>query len=127
MPIKAGEAIIARGGFHMEVGGPASTPHVILSTKPPQLGVRPCADIMMESAAAIFKERTVGIVLTGMGSDGTRGAQTIRSAGGIVIAEDRSTCVVYGMPKSVADAGLADRIVPLNDVANEMTKILNKH
>jgi two-component system chemotaxis response regulator CheB len=123
MPLKPAQAILARGGMHMEVAGSDEKAHIVLADKPPELGVKPNANIMMQSAARIFKERTVGVVLTGMGSDGTLGAQAIKSGGGVVIAEDQLSCVVYGMPKSVIDAGLADKVVPLAQVAREMERL----
>ncbi|MDD5773904.1 MAG: chemotaxis response regulator protein-glutamate methylesterase [bacterium] len=124
MPIKPAQVIIARGGIHMEVEGGENNPHVILSDKPAQLGVKPCANIMMGSVAKNFKQKTVGIILTGMGTDGTFGAQAIKTAGGMVLAEDKSSCIVYGMPRSVVEAGLADRIVPLHLMAREMEKLV---
>lgn len=124
MPVKPAQVIIAKGGRHMEIAGKPECPHIILNDNPPKLGVRPCADIMMESAARIFGNKTVGVILTGMGSDGTLGSQAIKSAGGQIIAEAKSSCVVYGMPKSVVEAGLADKVVSLNAVAGEMEKLV---
>ncbi len=124
MPILPAQVIIARGGMHMKVSGSPQDPHVILSDGLPQLGVRPNANIMMQSAAAVFKEKTVGVVLTGMGSDGTEGAGAIKSAGGIVLAEDPSSCVVYGMPRSAAEAGFVDKVVVLRKMAEEMEKLV---
>lgn len=124
MPVIPAQVIIARGGKHMEVIGNESSPHIKLSEAPPKLGVRPCADLMMSSVAKIFREKTVGIVLTGMGSDGTNGAHDIKANGGIVIAEAESSCVIYGMPKSVVDYGYADKIIQLNDISAEMEKLV---
>ena len=124
MPIRPAHVIIARGGLHMEVAGSENSPYVVLSDKPPQMGLRPCANLMMESASMIFKRKTIGVVLTGMGLDGTLGAQSIKSNGGTVLAEDKSSCVVYGMPKSVSEAGLADKIVKLSDMAKEMEELV---
>lgn len=124
MLIKPGKVILARGGSHMEVKGKKNEAYVALNKKPPQLGVRPSANLLMQTASKIFKEKTVGIILSGMGSDGTLGSQAIKSSGGIVLTEDEASCVVYGMPKSVVDAGLADRIVPLKDLAKEMEKLV---
>lgn len=126
MPIKPAQVIIARGGMHMEVSGKPARPFITLNNNPPRHGVRPCADMMMASAANVFKEKTVGVVLTGMGSDGTLGAQAIKSAGGKVMAEDKFSCVVYGMPKSVIEGGLADKVAPLDSIAEEMEKMVSK-
>lgn len=124
MPIEPAHVILAQGGIHMVVGGSIEKPVVKLVDKPTQLGVKPCANLMMSSAAEVFGKRVVGIVLTGMGSDGTLGAQAIKSKGGRIIAEHESSCVVYGMPKSVIDAGLADSVVPICGIAEEMEKFL---
>lgn len=124
MPIKPAQVIIAKGGLHMEVVGDIRSAYITLTERPVQMGLRPCADFMMKTAADTFKEKVVGVVLTGMGSDGTIGSQAIKSKGGIIIAEDKSSCVVYGMPKSVADAGLVDKILPLHKIAEEMEKLV---
>jgi two-component system chemotaxis response regulator CheB len=79
----------------------------------------------MESAAEYHGSAVIGVVLTGMGSDGTEGAGQIKAAGGRVIAEHESTSVVYGMPRSVVEAGLADRVVPLPEVALTLMELIN--
>ncbi|HPZ54656.1 MAG: chemotaxis response regulator protein-glutamate methylesterase [Bacillota bacterium] len=112
--IEPGVALVAPGGYHMVVNRDKA---VSLDTSPYVHGVRPAVDVTMESAARVFGNRCLGVVLTGMGTDGTRGASLIRRAGGKVIAQDEMTSVVYGMPRSVAQAGLADRILPIGDVA----------
>jgi two-component system chemotaxis response regulator CheB len=78
----------------------------------------------MESAAENYGERVIGVVLTGMGLDGTRGAGHIKAAGGRVVAEHKSTCVVYGMPRGVTEADLADVVVPLPEVASTLVKMV---
>lgn len=95
---------------------------VRLDDSPPECGVRPSINVTMESVVESYGSSTIGVVLTGMGTDGTRGAGLIRSAGGEVIAEDASSCVVYGMPKSVAEAGYADVMVPITRIAEEISK-----
>ena len=118
-----GVAYVARGGFHLIVG----TGGVLsLNQDPPVCGVRPSVDVTMISAAQIFGEGVLGVVMTGMGSDGTHGARQVKIRGGRVLAEDESTCVVWGMPKSVADAGLADRIVPLPRIAQTILETLQE-
>jgi two-component system chemotaxis response regulator CheB len=66
------------------------------------------------------------VILTGMGCDGTQGAAMIKAGGGMILAEDESTCIVYGMPRSVAEAGLVDKVVPLNKVVSEITDTCKK-
>ncbi len=124
MILHAGEAVVARGGSHMEISGTLQTPVITLSDAPPVFGLRPCADFTMKSAAASFADAVVGIVLTGMGSDGTLGSSAIKSAGGIVIAQDETSSVIYGMPKSVVSANLADKVLPLGGIAQEIQRIL---
>lgn len=126
MPIKPAQVILAKGGLHMEVAGTKDAPRIKLSDAPPQMGVRPCADVMMASAARIFGDKTVGVVLTGMGSDGTKGCRSIKEHGGYVIAEDKTSCIIYGMPKSVVDAGLADKISPLSSIVDSMEQLVKK-
>lgn len=88
-----------------------------------ECGVRPSANPTMESVANVYGSGTLGVVLTGMGSDGSRGAALIKSAGGEIIAEHESTCIIYGMPRSVVEAGYADRVVPLQRIAAEITRM----
>lgn len=120
LKVTPGRVLIAPGGVHMVV---SKTGTIRLNLDDPECGVRPAANPMMESAAAKYGADTLGVVLTGMGSDGTRGAGLIKKAGGMVIAEDESTCVIYGMPRSVAQAGFVDSVVPLPDVASEVARL----
>ena len=117
--LSAGRVLVAPGGVHMRV---ASNGSIRINLDERECGVRPSANPTMESAASFYGAATVGVVMTGMGSDGTRGAALIKEAGGTVIAEDESTCVVYGMPKSVVDEGYADRTTPLPRIAAEIAR-----
>lgn len=95
-----------------------------LDNGPKRNHVRPAVDVTMESAVESFGANTIGVVLTGMGSDGTAGAECIKAAGGRVIAEHKSSCVIYGMPRSVVEAGLADDTVPLRRIASKIVKLV---
>ena len=117
--ITSGKVYVAPGGVHMVVTRAGS---IRLNLDEPECSVRPSANTTMESAVSAYGDGTLGVVLTGMGSDGTRGAGLIKKAGGEIIAENESTCVVYGMPKSVVQAGYADRIVPLPLIASEIAQ-----
>lgn len=119
--LEAGLALVAPGGFHLTFNehGQAA-----LNQNPPVHGVRPAIDVTMASLVQRFGAALVGVVLTGMGSDGARGAQIIRGAGGYVITEDESSCVVWGMPRCVAEAGAANQITPLPEVAAAITKAI---
>lgn len=116
-----GLALLAPGGFHLRFD---KHKQVSLDQGPRRNGVRPALDVSMESAAAHHGARVIGVVLTGMGADGTSGAQHIRAVGGKVIVEHESTSVVYGMPRSVVEAGLADRVVPLPEVASTLLEMI---
>ncbi|MBN1537694.1 MAG: chemotaxis response regulator protein-glutamate methylesterase [Anaerolineales bacterium] len=118
--LEVGRGLLAPGGFHMVLD---ENNCIALNQNPTVHGVRPAIDVTMISAAQKFGSSTVGIILTGMGTDGTSGSALIHSSGGYVIAEDESTCVVWGMPRSVQEAGVANAIAPLNDVAAALQKV----
>jgi two-component system chemotaxis response regulator CheB len=107
-------ALVAPGDFHLRVNARGG---VELDDGPRLHGVRPSVDVALHSAAQHFDSRTLAVILTGMGHDGADGAQAIKQAGGSVLAEDESTCVVWGMPRAVFERGLADRVVPLDGMA----------
>jgi two-component system chemotaxis response regulator CheB len=107
--------IIAPGDFHMLI---EENGKITLNQDPHILGVRPAADVTMKSAAEKYGSSVIGVVLTGMGIDGTEGTSCIKSAGGIVLVQDESTSAVFGMPMSVVKAGCADRILPLHKMAD---------
>lgn len=99
---------------------------VRLTEAPPRLGVRPSVDIMMSSAAGVYGPRTLGVVLTGMGRDGRDGVKAIKREKGRTIAEDESTCVVFGMPKAAISTGCIDRIVPLGEIPEAILEMVAK-
>jgi two-component system chemotaxis response regulator CheB len=121
--IEPGVALVAPGGYHMVVGKDKT---VSLDSGPQIHGVRPAIDVTMESAARVFGEGCLGVILTGMGSDGTRGATLIRRLGGRVLVQDEATSVVYGMPKSAVSAGAADRVLPLGDIADAIAEEIGR-
>jgi two-component system, chemotaxis family, protein-glutamate methylesterase/glutaminase len=108
-----GLVLVAPGGHHLYF---ANRKQVALNQDPRRNGVRPAVDVSMESAAEQHGKDTIGVILTGMGKDGTSGARHIRKAGGRIMVEHESTCLVYGMPGSIAKEGLANKIVPLPKV-----------
>ena len=115
--LKPGRAIVARAGYHLKVVGIGVGSHVMMDLSPKGMLHRPSVDVLFESAAATWGARTIGVVLTGMGDDGTRGAKAIKEAGGTMVTEAESSCVVYGMPRSVREAGLSDDEAPLDEIA----------
>lgn len=115
--VEGGTVYIAPGDYHMLVH---RNGHIELNQEPPRLGVRPSIDVMMTSVASVYKTKALGILLTGMGSDGVIGLSAIRSSQGTCVAEDESTAVVYGMPKVAKEKGCADKILPLGKIAPEI-------
>lgn len=115
---RPGQVYVAPSGRHLlvEYRWP-STYRTQLSEGPPRNGIRPSVDELFASLAKAFGRRAVGVVLTGMGRDGLEGARAIKESGGLVLAEAESTCTVYGMPRALAEAGLADRMVPIGEMA----------
>ncbi len=117
--LEAGQALLAPGNFHMIMG---SQNKVKLTQEPPVWGVRPAVDITLASAAKLFKQDLISVILTGMGSDGSRGVEVVKRLGGYSIAEDQSTCIIYGMPKQVIESGHVDKVLPLHDIVNGIIK-----
>jgi len=111
---------IARGDWHLEV---ARDMHLRLNQNPPENFCRPSVDVLFRSAAQTCGGRVLGVILTGMGSDGLHGARAIRTAGGAILAQDAATSVVWGMPGAVANAGLANRILPLDAISGEILRL----
>ncbi|HEV7772057.1 MAG TPA: CheB methylesterase domain-containing protein [Conexibacter sp.] len=106
-------ALLAPGGSHLRLTAAGMT---TLSDAPEVGGLRPRADLTIADAARAFGERTVLVVLTGMGNDGLEGAEQVRRCGGRVLVEAESTCTVYGMPRAVEEAHLADVVLPLDEL-----------
>jgi two-component system chemotaxis response regulator CheB len=118
--LQAGHALIAPGNFHMITVREGLKVRTLLHQDPPENSCRPAVDVLFRSVASSFGAGTLAVVLTGMGQDGLRGAETIREAGGQILAQDESSSVVWGMPGAVARAGLADRVLPLSLVGSEI-------
>lgn len=119
MPIESGTVYIAQGGKHLVFEGRS---RLMLRTpdEPADVLHKPSVDVMFNSAAEAYNGRVLGAILTGMGKDGREGARMIREKGGRIIAQDEESCVVYGMPRAVAEAGLVDAVVPLDHVADTL-------
>ncbi|MCI7613606.1 MAG: chemotaxis response regulator protein-glutamate methylesterase [Selenomonadaceae bacterium] len=120
-PILPGHVYIAPGGYHLTVAGNASNRAISLNQDPPLASHRPAVDIMFDSVVK-YGGDIVSVILTGMGCDGAAGMKKIKRAGGYVIAESDETCVVYGMPKSVVEAGIADEVLPVGQIADAIMK-----
>jgi two-component system chemotaxis response regulator CheB len=122
MPIEAGFAYIAPGGRHLKVQRRGNKVRGHLRDDPPENRCRPSIDYLFRSAAEVYDGKVVALVMTGMGRDGTEGCRNVKERGGFVIAQHPDGCTVYGIPKAVTDAQLADRIVPLNRLAAAVTR-----
>ncbi len=125
-PIQENWAYVAPGDYHMEVQLRAGKPVITLNKKPKMHGVRPAADPMMITAAEAFGRRTVGVVMTGMGRDGAQGIVAIKKKGGITIAQDKETSIIFGMPKAAIETGMVDYVVPLDKIAETVVMAVNK-
>jgi two-component system, chemotaxis family, protein-glutamate methylesterase/glutaminase len=122
-PIAAGRIYVAPGGRHMRVERAGTTPVIALDDGPPVNFCRPAVDPLFRSAAAAFGAATLAVVLTGMGSDGSRGAADVAAAGGTVIAQDEATSVVWGMPGTTAHAGVCSAVLPLDALAPRIIRL----
>jgi two-component system chemotaxis response regulator CheB len=117
-----GEALLAPGGVHLEVRRAGSRVRAVLGHGAAELSCRPSINVLFRSVAAAYGDRALGVVLTGMGEDGLAGSRALRHAGSRVIAQDAATSLVWGMPGSVARAGLADRVLPLGRIAEAIAR-----
>jgi two-component system, chemotaxis family, protein-glutamate methylesterase/glutaminase len=120
--VEKGEVWIAPGDYHMTVSRRGRDCVLGLNQDALENSCRPAADVLFRSVAQAFGEGVLGIVLTGMGADGTRGAAAIREKGGVIFVQDEASAVVWGMPGSVVAAGLADRICPLSGLMPEILR-----
>jgi two-component system, chemotaxis family, protein-glutamate methylesterase/glutaminase len=117
--LKRGVVYVAPPAQHLEIGSSAA---ILLTHGEPVHFVRPSADRLFESAARVLGP-IIGIVLTGTGSDGTDGARAIRAAGGVVIAQDEASSAFFGMPHAAIDAGVVDRVMPLDRIAAALAEL----
>ena len=123
-PVLAGGIYLAPGGRHMRVLRDGDIVKIALTDDPPINFCRPSVDPLFSSAAAVWGPAVLAVVLTGMGSDGTQGAADIVAAGGSIIAQDEATSVVWGMPRSVAQAGLCSAVLPLDQIPGKVLRLL---
>jgi two-component system chemotaxis response regulator CheB len=124
--IETGNGYLAPGQYHMTVAkrGLAEGAIIRLSEEPVNALYRPSVDVMFNSVVKLYGSNTIGVLLTGMGSDGVDGMEKIKKAGGATIAEDESSCIIYGMPKGAIERGVVDHILPANRIAEKIAEIL---
>jgi two-component system chemotaxis response regulator CheB len=119
-PVSPGMVLVAPAGVHMKVRRRGGGVRVVLDEEPRTALHRPSVDVLMSSVARAYGPRALGVVLTGMGSDGVQGLRAIRDAGGRTLAESEESCVIFGMPKAALAAGVVDQVVPLARMAAEI-------
>lgn len=117
--IKASTVYIAPGGSTIRL-----TPNALRITFGEMGLYRPSVDVLASSAADVYRKHVLGVMLTGMGSDGAIGFQAIHAIGGHTIAQDQASCVVYGMPRAVYECGAAEEVLPLDEIGERMTELL---
>lgn len=116
--LKNGHAYVCPGGMHIGVRLRGPLPEVAVTEEPRNALYKPTVNVLMETAGMIMGRRVLGVMLTGMGSDGVDGARVLRERGGCLIAQNEASCVVYGMPKAVVDANLANLILDADEIAS---------
>ena len=121
MELVKGKVYIAPGGLHMKFKRSPGTVRINITKDPEDTLHRPSVDVMFSSAFDIFGRGVLAAVMTGMGRDGLEGAKLIKEAGGKIVVQDEESCVVYGMPRSIVEADLADAVVPLEEIAATLT------
>jgi two-component system chemotaxis response regulator CheB len=124
-PVEPGKILIAPGDFHLKVASSGGGVRVLLDQSPPQNSCRPAVDALFASIGEVYGGAVVAVILTGMGHDGLHGVEILKAHGASVLAQDEASSVVWGMPGAVVNAGLADRVLPLDQVVPEILRITN--
>ena len=120
--IEAGSVWIAPGDFHMVLRRDGSAVKIATHQEAPENSCRPSVDVLFRSVAEVYGSGALGVIMTGMGQDGLRGCERIREGGGAVLAQDEASSVIWGMPGLVVRAGLADKVLPLHQLAGEIAR-----
>ncbi len=123
--IESGGVYIAPGGIHtcVKKTSAAAPVRIHLTREPRSCFLRPSVDVMMSSVARVYGPNAVGLILTGMGGDGTEGMRCMKERGALTMAQDQATSVVYGMPRSAIEAGVVDNVLPLGEIGPEVARI----
>lgn len=125
-PVQPGVIYIAPAGKHMTVERPSdSLTWICLDTQPENSLHMPSVDILMKSVAKSFGNSAMGVIMTGMGSDGADGMKAIHRAGGLTVGQDEASCIVYGMPRACAESGVLNRLVPLSQIPAQILQATN--
>jgi chemotaxis response regulator CheB len=122
-PVEGGKILIAPGDFHLKVAFGGGGVRVCLDQSPPQNSCRPAVDALFASIAEVYRGAAIAVILTGMGQDGFRGAEILKARGAFILAQDEATSVVWGMPGAVVKAGLAGRVLALDQAMPEILRL----
>lgn len=122
--VEAGKAFVAASGYHLVLEGEEEKLKLRLNQDAPVNFMRPSIDVTMQSCVNIFGNNVIGVILTGMGRDGLDGARRIKEKEGLVIVQDEKTSMIWGMPKAVYDAGLADKVLSVSEIAGAIIQHL---
>ncbi|MCD6507808.1 chemotaxis response regulator protein-glutamate methylesterase [Candidatus Poribacteria bacterium] len=124
--VRAGKAIIAPGGRHMKVINPFDDerPRIRVIESVKGTVYTPSVDLLMESAAQVYGDKVLALILTGMGNDGLKGMKAVKEKGGVTLAQDESSSVIFGMPKACIEAGVVDEILTLNEIPYRLIEIV---
>jgi two-component system, chemotaxis family, protein-glutamate methylesterase/glutaminase len=125
-PILPGTAFIAPGGKQMRIRRDAARVLAQITDDPPENSCKPSVDYLFRSVADVYGEHTLGVIMTGMGNDGSAGCRVIKRGGGAIVAQDEASCVVFGMPREPVEQGIADSVVSLDRIAAEITQFVEK-
>lgn len=120
--IQKGHVYIAPGDFHMTI----QKQQIVLDQREKHLGVRPSVDYLFSSAARVYKDELLSIILTGMGKDGTKGMKDTKKYGGVNIAQDKESSIIFGMPGSAIHNGVIDQVLPLKEIINQLNELLKR-
>jgi two-component system, chemotaxis family, protein-glutamate methylesterase/glutaminase len=125
-PVEAGKILIAPGDFHLKVASSGGRALVCLDQSPPLNSCRPAVDALFASIGEVYGGAAIAVILTGMGQDGLRGVEILKAQGATVLAQDEASSVVWGMPGAVVNAGLADRVLALDQVVPEILRMARR-
>ncbi len=125
-PVVPGKIYIAPGGKQMKVARENGLFNIRITNDPPERSCKPSADYLFRSIANVYGEKVLAVIMTGMGDDGFVGTRLLRRKSALVVAQDEESCVVYGMPRVIVEDGLADRVVPLDRMAETIVELASK-
>lgn len=125
--LQPGHVWIAPGDFHLAVERDGRAVRMVTHREPPENSCRPSVDVLFRSVARVFGRHALAVVMTGMGQDGVRGCEQVRTTGGQVLVQDEGSSVVWGMPGAVARAGIADQVLPLSGLGLEIAERVWRH